>query len=270
MNLRSFVHLLGLKPSPRTYGHDVVSFDLPREGRVQLARWRHPLETPKVVRQDVIDHLRTFLAPGDVAIDVGAHTGDTAVPLALAVGPAGRVFALEPNPYVFPVLESNAALNASKTAITALNFAATPAPGPVEFEYSDAGFCNGGRHEGVSRWRHAHAFRLTVRGENLAQYLRANHPDIDGRVRFVKVDAEGYDLAVLESLSALIDRERPFLRVEVHKLVDMAGRRRLFDYLMSRGYAVRRVEAEDNYRGPQLSASDAARWRQFDVFAEPT
>ena len=111
MKVRELIHLLGWKPKRRVYGHEVRAFDLASDGRVDYAQWLHPGETPKEVRQDVVDHLRTFLRPGDVAIDIGAHTGDSTIPIALAVGPAGRVLALEPNPYVFPVLERNAGLN---------------------------------------------------------------------------------------------------------------------------------------------------------------
>lgn len=269
MKLRAFLEVLGFRTAPRRYGHEVVAFELAHDGRVELARWRHPSETPKEITQEAIDHLRTFLRPGDAAIDIGAHTGDTTVPIALAVGAQGCVLALEPNPYVFPVLERNAALNAGKAMIVPLNFAATPTTGPIQFEYSDAGFCNGGRHEGVSRWRHGHAFRLTVRGENLQHYVRTRRPEVAGRLRFIKVDAEGYDLAVLESISELIEQERPFIRAEVHKLVDERGRRRLFGFFASRRYVVRRVVSDDRYRGEQLSRADMSRWRQFDVFAEP-
>lgn len=269
MNLRAFLEVLGFRAAPRRYGHEVVAFELVRDGRVELARWKHPSETPKEVTQGVVDHLRTFLRPGDAAIDIGAHTGDTTVPIALAAGVEGCVLALEPNPYVFPVLERNADLNVGKARIVPLNFAATLTTGPIQFEYSDAGFCNGGRHEGVSRWRHGHAFRLTVRGENLQHYVCTKHPDVVGRLRFIKVDAEGYDLAVLESISGLIEHERPFIRAEVHKLVDEPGRRRLFDFFASRKYVVRRVLADDHYRGEQLSPADMSRWRQFDVWAEP-
>lgn len=269
MNLRALLHLLGLRPSAATYGHDVATFDLPNEGTVQLARWRHPSETPKSLDQAVIDHLRLFLRPGDVALDIGAHSGDTAVPMALAIGRTGRVFALEPNPYVYPVLEANSRLNLDKASITPLNFAAASAAGPLVFSYSDAGFCNGGAHTGVSRWRHAHAFALTVRGERLDEYLAAHHPDVAGRLRFVKVDAEGADLTVLRSIESLIDRERPYIRVEVHKFMPPASRAELFQWFRSRGYATYRVESETEYRGQAIGPDDLDRWRQFDVFAVP-
>lgn len=269
MKVRSLAHLLGWRPPARLYGAEIRQFDLPRDGLVRYGQWQHPGERPKVIRQEAVDELRRYIRPGDVAIDVGAHTGDSTLPMAIAAGPAGCVFALEPNPYVFPILEQNAGLNPDKTRIVPLNFAAVREPGPIEFEYSDAGYCNGGRHEGVSRWRHGHAFRLTVRGENLDQYLTAHHADLIGRVRYLKVDAEGYDLTVLESVAGLIDRARPFIRAEVFKLSPPAERARLFAFLSSRGYRVFQFIGETDYRGRELGPDDMGRWPHFDVFCVP-
>ena len=71
--------------------------------------------------------------------------------MALAVGKSGCVFALEPNSYVYPVLAKNAALNPDKTHILPLPFAATPEDAELVFQYSDSGYCNGGRFAGISR-----------------------------------------------------------------------------------------------------------------------
>lgn len=269
MKLRELAGLLGWRPSPRIYGSEIRRFDLPVDGPVDYAQWLHPGETPKTVRQDVVRHLRRYVRPGDAVIDVGAHTGDSTLPLALAAGPSGLVLALEPNPYVFAVLERNAALNGGKTNIVPLNIAATSEAGPVTFEYSDAGFCNGGRHEGISRWRHGHAFPLTVRGEHVPSYLATHMPDTIDRVRFIKVDAEGYDLAVLESMRDIVERTRPYIRAEVFRHTSMERRVALFDFFEVRGYRVRLVVDEANYEGDVIGRDDMTRWRHFDVFAEP-
>lgn len=269
MKARDFAHLLGWRPKPRTYGVEIRTFDLPVDGPIQYAQWLHPGERPKVIRQEVVDELRRFIRPGDVAIDVGAHTGDSTIPMALAAGASGRVLALEPNPYVYAVLDRNAGLNAGKTSIIPMNFAATAESGPVEFEYSDAGFCNGGRHEGISRWRHGHAFTLTVQGVNLEAYLDAYLPDLVPRLRFIKVDAEGYDLTVLESMEGLIDRTRPFIRAEVFKLTTAEQRTRLHQFLARHDYDVLQLIGETDYCGQHLAAADMTRWAHFDVFAVP-
>jgi len=52
--------------------------------------------------------------------------------MALAVGASGTVFALEPNPYVFRVLETTAGLNPTKAHIVPLMCAAMPADGEFQ------------------------------------------------------------------------------------------------------------------------------------------
>src|SRR5678809_472845 len=77
----------------RTYGHEVRRFALERDGAIEYAQWLHPFEKPKTITQHDVDGWRAFLRDGDVAIDVGAHTGDTTVPMAFACGPSGLVVA---------------------------------------------------------------------------------------------------------------------------------------------------------------------------------
>jgi len=260
--LRSFVDR-----KPREYPHDVIAVALPRDGEVRFARWLHPGETPKTVSQPAIDALRSFLGPGDVAIDIGAHTGDSTMPIALAVGAAGRVFALEPNPYVFKILAINAGLNPGRTHITPLMFAAMPTGGEFEFTYTDAGYCNGGYHQ-RSGLKHGHFSRLRVSGQNIAEYLQREAPDDLARLRYVKIDTEGYDRAVVASMRDLLALRRPYLKSEIYKHLPADERRAYFRDLRNLGYRLFKCE-EDEYRGQQLDDRDIERWRHFDIFGVP-
>ena len=130
---------------PEPYGYTVKSLSLPTDGTVEYAQWLHPKDTPHEVLQSEVDALRQFIREGDTVIDIGAYSGDTTVPMALAAGPSGCTFAVEPNPHVFPVLEKNAALNPEKTNIIPLCMAATAEDGEFVFHYSDGGYCNGGK-----------------------------------------------------------------------------------------------------------------------------
>jgi FkbM family methyltransferase len=269
MKAREFLHLLGLRPGLRTYPTEVVTFALPVDGDVQYARWLHPGESPKVIRQEAVAELRKFISPGDVAIDIGAHTGDTTIPMALAAGPEGCVLALEPNPYVFRVLEENARLNATRARIVALMFAATEESGEFTFQYSDSGFCNGGLHPGISKWRHGHAFDLTVRGENLEVYLAKHYSELIPRIRFIKVDTEGYDAQVIASLGTLIGRQRPFIKAEFYKQLNLPQREHLYDLLAAFGYEVFVVESEARYLGERLDRRQLVARAHYDVFCTP-
>ncbi len=271
VKLREFVNLLGIKARPRQFGFVVEAHDLPGEGRVKVARWLHPNCPSPAPTQADVDRLRRFLRPGDVAIDVGAHVGDSTLPIALAVGPTGCVLALEPNRYVFPVLERTASLNRDKTSIVPLMFAAMRTDGTYEFQYGDASYSNGGFHEGVSKWVHGSAFVLQVEGRNLQDFLRRHHAERLPRLRFIKVDAEGFDLAVLETLEETIRERRPYLQVEMFNLrkSPRGDRARLFEFLERHGYAVYRVDPGQPGWGERITADNLARWNHYDVFCVP-
>lgn len=269
MKLKEALYFLGFKPPPQTYGYAIKKFDLPADGEIAYAQWLHPKESEKTFEAAAINELRKFLAPGDAALDIGAHTGDTALPMALAVGKSGCVFALEPNKYVFPILEKNAALNPDKTNILPLMFAATESDGEFEFNYSDNGFCNGGFHAGESNWRHAHAFKLKVAGKNLLNYLRENNRAIIPQIRFIKVDAEGFDYQVLKTLEDLIAANKPFVKAEVYKRTTLAERERLYEFLNNFGYEIFRVESETNYRAQLIKKENLNDWKHYDIFCVP-
>ena len=269
MKIRELGYLMGFKPRPRRYGHQIRTIETQQFGPVQYAQWLHPLEGDKSIDDAELEELRSFLSPGDVTIDIGAHTGDTALPMALTVGPQGCVFAFEPNTYVFPVLKKNASLNSEKTRIVPLMYAVTEEDQSLVFEYSDPGFCNGGRHDNISRWRHGHAFKLTVEGRNLLRLLDEEYPDHIGRIRFIKVDAEGADLSILKSLGPLIQSCRPYIRAEVFKHTPVADRLELMSVLGEWGYTVHLLVPGCAYRGAIVAREDAVSWKHFDIFCVP-
>jgi FkbM family methyltransferase len=269
MKLKEIFFGLGLRPGVKEYPYLVDTFQLEREGQVSFARWQHPRERRKEIAQPAVDALRGFLKSGDAAIDVGAHTGDTALPMALAVGPTGAVFALEPNPYTFKVLRANAGLNREKTNIVPLMFAATTDDDELEFEYSDSGFCNGGLHPGISHWRHGHFFKLKVQGRNVLKFLKEDYPQFADKVRFLKVDTEGYDPQVVASLKELVIKNRPFIRSEVYEHLPAEARFKYYDDLRALGYRVFKFVSVTQYRGEELTREQMMQWRHFDIFATP-
>lgn len=267
VKLKDVPRAFGFGGAPREYPSTIETFVLSRDGDVQLARWLHPAERPKAVTQSSVDALRAFIRPGDVAIDIGAHTGDSTVPMALAAGPEGTVFALEPNPYAFKVLASTAALNPAKTHIVPLMFAAMPQDGVFEFEYSDSGYCNGGFHGSISRWRHGHFAKLRVAGRHLAAYLRRHAPDELARLRYVKIDTEGYDRVIVSTMADVLAKLRPYLKTEIYKHLPERERVAYFDDLRHLGYRV--FLCEDDRAGEELGRADLMRRQHFDVLAVP-
>jgi FkbM family methyltransferase len=268
VKLKDLPRALGLRGRTREYPTEVTE-TLLTDGPVRFARWLHPSEREKTVTQASVDAVRHFLNRGDIAIDIGAHTGDSTLPMALAAGVEGTVYALEPNPYVFKVLELNATLNPGRTHIVPLMFAAMPVDGEFDFEYSDEGFCNGGFHQSVSAWKHGHFSKLRVQGRNLLAYLRTHAPASLSKVRFVKIDTEGFDRAVARTLTDLLRTSRPYLKTEIYKHMPVDEREGYFRDLRELGYRLFKC-GDVEYRGETiLDAKDMSAWRHFDVFAIP-
>jgi FkbM family methyltransferase len=251
------------------WGHEVREFVLPREGAVQFAQWRHPCDRPAAITQEEVDGLRRYIQAGDLAIDIGAHSGDTTLPMALAAGPAGLVLALEPNPYVFEVLRQNALLNRQRARIAPLCFAATETDGSYVFHYGDASFCNGGMPLGRrwTPWRRKYPLKVT--GHNLLRFLREDYAPWLPRLAYVKVDAEGADRAILESILPLIREVRPVIRTEVFRKLPAHERRRLFDLLTGSGYDLFRFEGGAQPQGRAVDRRHMTAERHFDILALP-
>jgi len=152
LQIRNIYELLGFRKKSKHYRYDINNFDLGNNIKIDYAQWLHPAESKKCITNEMVDAYKEILNTGDCCIDVGAHTGDSTIPMALAVGKSGCVLALEPNPYVYHVLEKNARTNRHILNIKPLMAAVSTEEGFLEFEYSDPGYCNGGRHEGIPFW----------------------------------------------------------------------------------------------------------------------
>ena len=101
--------------------------------------------------------------------------------------------------------------------------------------------------------------------------LRREHPDVIPRIRFIKVDAEGFDLAVLQTLDGIIRERLPYLEVEMFALRKSPPgyRRALFDFLVAHGYAVHRIAGPDDILGEAITPENLARWETYDVLCVP-
>ncbi|QDS95475.1 hypothetical protein FF011L_42710 [Roseimaritima multifibrata] len=271
MKAKEILFLLGMKPRARKFGYEFRSFYSPVFGEIKYAQWMHPKTYKMECNERELSRLSELVQPGDVVIDVGAHAGDSTLPLALACGTDGCVLAFEPNTFVYPVLEANSKLNTDKTNIIPLNVAATEEDCELEFEYSDPGFCNGGRHKGISRWRHGHAFNQKVQGRNLDRLLEQDHSECRGRVSYIKTDAEGYDLSVLKSLEGTIKECRPYVQSEIYKLMAPEERHGVVDLMHSLDY---RITFHDPAvagfgDGQEIGHDNIESWPNYDVFCQP-
>ena len=253
----------------REYGHQVETYDLPKDGKIDFAVWLNPLEKPKKITQGGVDFFRKFIKEGDLAVDIGTHMGDTTVPMALAAGKKGIVLGFDPNPHVFKIFTVNASLNKDKVNIKPLPYAITHEDGEFYFTSSEASFNNGGI-ETTETNRHGNfTLKQKVKGIKLEKYLKENLNDKLPALSFIKVDTEGYDKTVLESITGLLESQKPTIVAECFGKLTKEERGELFDLLHSRGYILHHFDEFDASTKFILieDREGMNRWKHFDIAA---
>lgn len=157
---------------------------------------------------------RWLLKEGDFAIDVGAHVGSYTKFFAKMVGKSGTVSAFEPNPYVFHILKKQTKnmnnVHLHQMAVSChdgkrlkLKFHPFSLAQSSTIEES---LKNNIRMPGITREKE-------VLCCSIDRYCKA----VNKPVKFIKIDAEGHDDAVIESALNVIKKDRPYLMCEVSK-----------------------------------------------------
>ncbi|MCK9399566.1 MAG: FkbM family methyltransferase [Bacteroidales bacterium] len=270
-SVKKKIEKLKSKRSLHDYGFQIKTFDLKQEGKIEYAQWLHPYEQPKLITQSMVNFFRHYSKSGGLAIDIGAHTGDTTIPMALAIGPKGTVLALEPNPHVFKILQKNSELNKSKINIVPLCFAATDHDGEFEFNYSDASYCNGGFFQSIKNQKHGHNHVLKVKGKNPEVFFRSEYGKLLPELSLIKIDTEGYDKEIIKSLKPLLMAYKPNIISECNKNLTPEERSELYDILASLNYSIQKLEGFNEETKPTCinNHSEMMNWQHFDLVATP-
>lgn len=151
-------------------------------------------------REDIeVRFICSLVKAGDTVVDVGANIGAITIPVAQKVGAHGRVFAFEPQPEMFELLEENIRQNDLDTAYasdTALGESVHRA-GLPKVDYNKPNNFGG---------------CALVPGDDVSVGTldSANLSKCD----LIKVDVEGMEAQVLRGAANTIKRHRPLLYVE--------------------------------------------------------
>ncbi|HWH13666.1 MAG TPA: FkbM family methyltransferase [Miltoncostaeaceae bacterium] len=153
--------------------------------------------------------VRRLLRPGDLVVDVGANVGFFTLLAAAAVGPGGRVHALEPIPANAEVLERNLALNGLRN-VAVRRAAAGDHEGEIRLglDHPDPGERGVSGHYTEGGAREAIAVPVVT----LDALLAGGPP-----ARLVKIDVEGAEPRVLAGMARTLgDRPPDALLLEVN------------------------------------------------------
>lgn len=212
--------------------------ELAKDGPVDFANWSNPLVKPFVLTQHTVDFFKKFIKEGDLAIDIGANIGDTTVPMALAAGKVGLTLGFDPNPYVFKILEANAALNKDKTNIVPLRYAISKDEDEFYFVSSEASFGNGGISPTLDSIHGKFVAPEKIKGVDLAKLLKKDYANSIDKLSFIKIDTEGYDKEIIKSIRDLIQKYKPTIVAESFGASSDEAKMELFEVIHRDGYQI--------------------------------
>lgn len=203
----------------------------------------------------VLEALYTeILQPGDIAVDCGAHTGKHTIPMALKVGPAGRIYAFEPIKEKLDLLREKAHAANVADIIQLRNAAIGADAGTVSFNYveSDPGKSSIHLRQDILSDA-AKMATTTVRVVELCTLDGVM--ESESSCAFIKIDVEGAELSVLQGAEKVIASCRPVIHFEMGEVsLKEFGVKpiQISDFLRKRGYRIfdilgNNLDVEDDY-----------------------
>lgn len=180
--------------------------------------------------------MKEIVKPGMTVVDIGAHIGYYTLQFARAVGSVGMVYAFEPAPKTFALLQRNLRENNLDGVVKLFNVALSDHEGVAELFINEY-------NKGNNRLYQSGNMRsVPIRLKRLDDVIPANV-----RVDFIKMDIEGAEVLALRGMHTLLKRDKPTIIMEYwprrfRKLDTTVGE--LFEILGSLGYQFSDIDVE--------------------------
>ncbi len=205
--------------------HAVLSNVLLR-ARLLHRAWRYRL---RVERPEILFMLR-HLAPGQTAVDVGAHKGAFTYWMHRAVGTTGRVVAFEPIPELAGYLEQlRQTLGWDNTEV--VRTALSNVCGDRSLYIPESG------HLGPTTFTQCATDNRTALEVQTETLDRMCHDRSCRPVNFIKCDVEGHELEVFQGAERILREDKPALLFECADFFHEEGQvQRVLPYLQGLGY----------------------------------
>ena len=156
------------------------------------------------VEDDLRDLVRaqpTLVSGGDV-LDIGANIGYTAAVLARAVSPGRKVYAFEPEPFNFRILQETAAQPEVRDKIVPLQCAVGAEKGTVDLWVNDRHHAD--HRIATQKFRSEHLDTNAISATLVS--IDSFFQDKPAEISFIKIDVQGYELAVCQGMQETLQR----------------------------------------------------------------
>ncbi len=157
---------------------------------------------------NLTNFLLRFLKEGDIVLDVGAHVGFYSMLSSSLIGENGQVHSFEPTPWTYEILKKN---TKKLLNVTLNNNAVSDTREQISFKDYGPGYgaYNTAHKDGSTLNKKAKT--VYVQTLTLDSYCKEKNIKPD----FIKLDAEGYEYAILNGMKYLLEDIRPIVTLEV-------------------------------------------------------
>ncbi len=182
--------------------------------------------------QNEIDVLSNFIKEGDYVIDVGAFIGTHSRAFSSLVGPKGKVLVFEPNPIILPFLRTNIEKSTYKN-IELYPYALGNKKGKARL------YIKNNQNLGSASLQNKNYETFKQYNDMEPTELEVNIITLDelnlNKVDFIKIDAEGFELYVLEGAKKTIEKFKPIIFSEINF---MDNGYKILDWALSYNYSI--------------------------------
>jgi FkbM family methyltransferase len=197
----------------------------------------------RYVEDDLRDLVRSYPAivgEGNV-LDIGANIGYTATVLARAAQAGRKIYAFEPEPFNFKLLQQTALQPKVAGKVVPMQLAVGAADRTIDLWINDRHHAD--HRVATEQFRSAHSGsnQVSVSLVSVDSFLQSN----PGPVSFVKIDVQGYELAVCQGMTDTL-RQNPGIKI-VLEFMPSAMRdlgfepSHLIDFLIERDFKVYQI-----------------------------
>jgi len=168
--------------------------------------------------------LKALIKPGDHIIEAGANIGSHTIGLAKAAGAGGRVYAFEPQPACYSILQAQIALN-QISSIVAYPEAAGRERGHLWLPKTN--------YEALGNFGGVSLSQDQTMGSQAVDVVSLDERCAEVPCTLIKIDVEGMEEQVIRGAAKLIQKNRPIIYLENDR-IDKS--RSLISALLQLGY----------------------------------
>ncbi len=154
-----------------------------------------------IYEKEMTNNILSNLNKGDVFVDLGANEGYFSVVASLKVGNSGKVFCIEPQMRLWPVILNNIQLNRLSN-VTVFPYAISNVPETIDLILSPS--INTGSSTFTKDFRRKFWKRQRINATTLDDLFF----DQNSKIKVLKIDIEGFEFFALKSAVRLLQQRR--------------------------------------------------------------